>query len=620
MESILNSFVDKVGKYISNKEETGPHGTEGEEELVVSQLISILCNPGVSDMLTENVISSLSKIADVNASCMKDRSVSLAMLHFMNKRKKEDCTITMMTSFIKILSRMDMEDLLQCAVERGESLLSVLEWCMTDEDPVLVIYIISAGFQKEKVREGILNVLDVETILVHVRRNMCSILSSHGNDVLECLEVLLMFLDDYEKKCLPKGKDIFICLVYLLHQVEISTFVTHGICLFDVLSRMLKSSLCFACLIDGKEAHPDEEEQENSTVLLFPRHSQLYEKILICLTDAGRVEAFLFNVTVHSAFMNGMNKSCLASTLVPIICTFKNEFLDLHSVLSSLLVLLDEDSLDDACISLLFSNLPDGEMPQFVWYCFLALALTTECILPVLPKMLDVLRQDANMTMANRSLDVFLSVHMEKLLKMPVSVLFSFQDLLLQGFPSVMPFHVLDVILGGEVMLGFLAENHNLATSGVVRKFVVQSINLLRSSNQTDACGVGMYCHLLQNLFSSPRPEDFVRTNCRMQGDSLFVDRRTGEFAEGRTFSSCIALCPITLHPIHCPAILSDGLTYELSAALSLFKDNRGETLSPITREALDRVAVFNRTLLQVQMNITESLLSFLPRVRKISQ
>lgn len=63
--------------------------------------------------------------------------------------------------------------------------------------------------------------------------------------------------------------------------------------------------------------------------------------------------------------------------------------------------------------------------------------------------------------------------------------------------------------------------------------------------------------------------------------------------------------CPITLMPMHCPVILSDGHTYELSAIVR----GASQTFqSPITREDLEPWLVYNRACLaRVQTNVADS-------------
>ena len=69
--------------------------------------------------------------------------------------------------------------------------------------------------------------------------------------------------------------------------------------------------------------------------------------------------------------------------------------------------------------------------------------------------------------------------------------------------------------------------------------------------------------------------------------------------SEKKEFPSNVT-CPITLEKIHCPIILPDSYTYELSAMLSWLLQCDGPLISPVTKEVMAPYYVYNRACTQL--------------------
>lgn len=72
------------------------------------------------------------------------------------------------------------------------------------------------------------------------------------------------------------------------------------------------------------------------------------------------------------------------------------------------------------------------------------------------------------------------------------------------------------------------------------------------------------------------------------------------------SFQTCFCTCPITLEHVHCPVVVSDGHTYELSALVRMARtaETTEALRSPLTRQSLSTWVTHNRCVLDLERNL----------------
>lgn len=94
-------------------------------------------------------------------------------------------------------------------------------------------------------------------------------------------------------------------------------------------------------------------------------------------------------------------------------------------------------------------------------------------------------------------------------------------------------------------------------------------------------------------------PSAGVEAHCRRLADAYGLDAPNvpSRLLDGAhaALRDCVSVCPVTLEPMHAPALANDGYTYELSVLVRLARS--ADPRSPMTREPLDAQVTFNRAL-----------------------
>lgn len=190
-------------------------------------------------------------------------------------------------------------------------------------------------------------------------------------------------------------------------------------------------------------------------------------------------------------------------------------------------------------------------------------------------------------------LDVLLCSRFEQLEREPS--LLCTHVFALEGQPKLLLFHCIECLLGP----GYAPAK--CVTDARIRSFLATAITSARSHN---SCGTELYCRHIARRFHIQG----VMEACPLmadENDSILVG-----------LSRCISHCSVTLEPMHCPVVASDGLTYELSAMVSLFR-TQTPPLSPITRATLQPFVVFNQRLGVVEHELWSTANALQRRVRR---
>lgn len=175
-------------------------------------------------------------------------------------------------------------------------------------------------------------------------------------------------------------------------------------------------------------------------------------------------------------------------------------------------------------------------------------------------------------------LDALLCDHFDVLQQTPS--LFFHTRVMVRGSPSHELFHCIEDLIGRSP-LGDTWIDRKL------RDFLREEVEEVR--RDCEPCwGTLAYCEHIERTF-------------------LFPESRSRQAAlpSAQEYAS---VCPITLEPMHCPVVASDGVTYELHAIMRhvLLTPN---AKSPITREELLLDFVFNRSLQRAESQMRKLLL-----------
>ena len=157
------------------------------------------------------------------------------------------------------------------------------------------------------------------------------------------------------------------------------------------------------------------------------------------------------------------------------------------------------------------------------------------------------------------------------------------------GEPSHLFVHVLPLLLGTAAR----ARDDSCAWAGVVRD-ALRGADLPRTVGCARLLGELAARHELPEI---ARPDDAALL--AEEGDD---DDDAARAARG-ALRAAVATCAVTLEPMHCPVILSDGRTYELATALALWRaDVPGR--SPLTRESVCPWLVYNRQAVDAEVQL----------------
>ena len=198
----------------------------------------------------------------------------------------------------------------------------------------------------------------------------------------------------------------------------------------------------------------------------------------------------------------------------------------------------------------------------------------------------------------DKSLDTALDNNVAKLfdtlVENPTMVLHPIQ---IHGNPPHVLFHILEDLVGDAYPM----------TSSGVTSWTDHCITAYIRERLEDAsvpCTPGhvRYARLLQERYnlscaSLRLPSSLRSLAC--SGDQLPSNPCATALAR------CVAECPITLQPMHCPVIASDGYTYELSALLKILRLR--EPRSPMTREPLQPWGVYNRQAVHMETEVVHT-------------
>lgn len=136
------------------------------------------------------------------------------------------------------------------------------------------------------------------------------------------------------------------------------------------------------------------------------------------------------------------------------------------------------------------------------------------------------------------------------------------------------------------------SERSDASLSGRVAHLLLSAAKTLRGSTEPH-CGAEGYCRHLISLLGLD--DDAARRSSPLLGDT--------DHTLSSLLADCVAFCPISLQPMHCPVVASDGNTYELRCLVSLFRAAQGGSPppSPLTRAPLTPLVTFNRQLVQTE-------------------
>lgn len=206
--------------------------------------------------------------------------------------------------------------------------------------------------------------------------------------------------------------------------------------------------------------------------------------------------------------------------------------------------------------------------PRALLYCT---GVASDEVAPSFSKLM----QD-NITYDVPELDNRLCEHFEALLACPQHI-GGRDGFLIHGHPPLVIFHCIEYLVGrgplgttrvGQTIYKFLSDTMHQVLRNTTRLTSGMSSYLKHLSKR-----FGIACDSLETL-------------------SMDVER---DECAHKVLLQCVATCPITLHPLHCPVVASDGNTYEMQALLRVLQQPC--SLSPLTRERLWFQMTFNRTL-----------------------